>query len=191
MEQVCFTGTYLGGHESFPDRVQTAYLVVNADGVFIYTVESPGSRKREAVPAEKRVHAPWAEVLDIEVDGSSTTQQGGPNKAAVLAFGVYGLASGHKSKTTYVPTVIVRTTRGNISFLVLTGRPPASPVSAQIAMFAVKFAEPAPTTVKFAEPSGETLTLGTVAETLTLLTELHGSGLLSDDEFSAKRAEVL
>jgi len=180
--QAAFEGTYFGAHASFPDRIQTAWLIVNADGVFVYTHEQPSHKKRAATPAEKRVHIPWNEVVDLEVDGTSVSSTSGPKMGAVLAFGVAGLATGHKTTTKHATTVIVKTGQGNVSFQILAQNLSASAVSAQIALY---------TPATFGEVATPEPAASSTTEALTLLAQLHDSGLLTDDEFAAKRAEVI
>lgn len=130
------------------------------------------------------MYAPWPEVRDIEVDGTSATTTTGPDMNAVLAFGVAGLASGHKSRTTTSTTIVARTTRGTISFVVTTVNTPAHIVRAQLALYRPadfgSQAAPDP-----AAPATEVRVL------LRQVAQAHEEGLLTDAEYAAKREEII
>jgi hypothetical protein len=72
--RVSFFGTYLGAHEDHPASASGVFLTVMAGGVLVHREAQREFRKQPAMPAQQLVYAPWSEVRDLEVDGTSTSK---------------------------------------------------------------------------------------------------------------------
>jgi len=184
VQRASFFGTYLGAHEDHPAPAGGVFLTATVDGVLVHREAQREFRKQPAMPAQQLVYAPWSEVRDLEVDGTSTskTELGG----AVRTFGLYGLYSKNalQTRTTTSTTIVAKTTRGTISFQLSTVNTPAHIVRAQLAIYA-------PSDFGGQVVSAPAAPAAEVKDLLRQVAEAHQEGLLTDAEYAAKRAEII
>jgi Short C-terminal domain len=157
-------GMFLGGHPAYPYAIPRAILRLAVDGVHVNGTKP------------SLIRAPWGTVDDIIVDGSDTFQRR-PSSGALLGFGLLGYAAS-TGKFAYV-TVASR--EGPIIFEVKGALP--REVSAQLQSILQHYPQGAVERPDVAH--------GDPLEALAKLGQLRDAGIVTADEFEAKKAELL
>lgn len=157
-------GTFLGGHRAHPTPIKKALLRFVADGVHVN-----GTKPSLIV-------APWGAVEDITVDGSDVFQRR-PSSRALIGFGLLGYAAS-TGKFAYVT---VATREGPIAFEVKGALP--REVSAQLQPILQHYPQGA--------VEGPDVARTDPLEALAKLGQLRDAGIVTPEEFEAKKAELL
>lgn len=161
-------GEYMGGHPAYPRKSFGGLsLVIQPSGI---SLDGMTSKKKGLIRL-----AP-DEIIDIQVtaDPSSAKRAAG----AKIALGVLALATSKRVTECYV---IVSSVDGDI---IMHIKKPPMQVQAQIAPYVALFTRQ--TTAAAPPPAADS-----VPEQIAKLAELRNAGILTEDEFAAKKTELL
>jgi Short C-terminal domain len=170
---------YLGGYPLYPRKAMTG-LVVEFDGF--------GVALKSGVLRHVKAFVPWADMTGIAVDGMLDAQRQ-RSLAPTVEFGALGGLAGKKVKSSYL---MIGTRLGDLIFhaekmtapeLQAKVSPIAAPAQQLIAARRQPSAAPVPQRAR--TPTAD------IPDQIARLAELHKQGILTEEEFAAKKAELL
>lgn len=166
MKRVTLVGKYLGGHPQHPKPAKLQISVTVDDG----GVRVAQLREMFAVP--------WSQIAGLEVEGSGQASR--VTATRLVTLGVFALAAKKKHKSAYLTVSLVG--GGDVVFEIdkLTGPELRGRLAPAFAL--VPTASVAPATA---------VSIGDPMERLSLASQLHDAGVLSDEEFAAQKARIL
>jgi len=165
-------GEYMGGHPQHPRKsvgVMTLHLTT-------YGVVLKGMKNRV-------IDLPKDEILDVHVEADPSAAK--RSVGAKAALGVFALATSRKLKECYL---VVNSTNGD---LILHVKKPPMAIQGQVAPYAVLFAN------ERGIPTGQGPAVPALSAALDITDEirklgaLRDAGVLTEDEFAAKKTELL
>jgi hypothetical protein len=165
------TAQYVGGHPSYPKK---------KSGILIFTDTAVGIRIDAFGSTPKGAVLKWSDIASVEIGGQ---QVGQSRLGATLLFGEIGAlaASGSKNQA----TVVVHTKDGQAAYYIISKKS-AIEVKAQLTplLQAVK--------IPFTEQLQQaTPTTPIATDELEKLAKLKEQGILTDEEFTAKKKQLL
>jgi hypothetical protein len=170
---------YLGGYALYPRKTMTQ-LSVEFDGY--------GVALKSGVLRHVKTFIPWSDMTGIAVDGMLDAQRQ-RSLARAVEFGVLGGLAGKKVKSSYL---MVGTMLGDLVFHAEKMTAPElqarlSPIAgpAQHLITARRRPAPAPAPSPSPAPGAE------IPDQIARMAELHQQGILTDEEFASKKAELL
>lgn len=167
LKGIRLVGEYVGGHPQHPRKsvgVMTLHLTT-------YGALLKGMKNRVVDLKADQILS-----IHVEADPSSAKRSAG----AKVALGVFALATSKKLKECYV---VVNSREGD---LIVHVKQPPMKVQALVAPYAALYGD-----VPDTDPTAEVPAVPDAADQLRKLGELRDSGVLTEEEFSAKKAELL